>query len=283
MTVPLTPLPGWRGGDGNAAYLDKTLRHGPVEAYFDESVSWPTIKALWFKAAVSSLVFLVFMLLVAAMAGSAGPVVVGAIGCFVVFWLVFLAAKLDEPIGEWRVVLADRAAAGDSVYSAIRGKLVERELPIQSLRARRTYSGFGVNNRLILMDGYYHTYVSVFSYGTSLYLGWMMFRTRRGATIVGRFVADLVASLAGRLDEIDLMLRTERPRAMREVVHALCREGLHVAVERIEVPVGYGFPEGLPPVEALPGAAAPSPGLSAPGYEHQVADQVTDQATWTAR
>lgn len=52
MTVPMTPLPGWRGGDGNAAYLDKTLRHGPVEEYFGESVGWRVVGRLWIRAAL---------------------------------------------------------------------------------------------------------------------------------------------------------------------------------------------------------------------------------------
>lgn len=42
MTDAFTPLPGWRGGDGNAAYLDKTLRHEPMAIYLDESVNWRT-------------------------------------------------------------------------------------------------------------------------------------------------------------------------------------------------------------------------------------------------
>ena len=256
MTVPLTPLPGWRGGDGNAAYLDKTLRHGAIETYLDESVGWATIAALWFRAAVCALAFLAVIALGSAAAGDSALIGFGLFGAVVVFWLVFLLTRADEPIGEWRVVLADRAAASLSVYSAVRGKLTERRLPIQAVHSRRTPAGFGsVTNRLILVDGHYQVYVSVFEYGTSLYLGWMMWRSRRGAALVGRFVSDLFR----RPDVIDLMLRTERPRAMREVVHALCREGLHVAVEQIEVPAHYGFPEGLPQVEALPVSSAPSP------------------------
>jgi hypothetical protein len=255
MTVPLTSMPGWQGGDGNSAYLDKTLRYGPMETHFDESVDWRSIRELWFRAALCSLVPLVVFAGVGELIGVSGAGL-GGMACVAVFWLVFLRSKTEVPIAEWRVVLADRAAASQSVYSAIRGQLAERRLPIQSVHARRTTIGRGtVNNHLILTDGHYQVYVSVFAYGTSLYLGWMMWRSRRGSALIVRFFADLFQ----RLDPSDLMLRTDRPRAMREVVHALCREGLHVAIEQIEVPASYGFPNGLPQVETLPGNGESAP------------------------
>jgi hypothetical protein len=259
MTAAAAPLPGWRGGDGNAAYLDKTLLHIPMETYFDESVDWRTIVRLWFRSAVCAFTFFLIMVIIS-LSSTPDVLGIGALVTFVIFWLVFLVSRLDEPIGEWRVVLEDRAAAAPAVYSAIRGKLAERRMPIRSSEARRTRVPEGtVTNHLILIDGHYQVFVSVFAYGSSLYLGWMMWRSRRGILLVGRFIYDLLAGLAGRLDAIDLMLRTERPRAMREVVHALSREGLHVAVERIAVPDSYGFPEGLPPIEPLPGTSAPAP------------------------
>jgi hypothetical protein len=268
MTASGTPLPGWSGGDGNAAYLDKTLLHIPMEEYFDESVDWRTIFRLWFRAAICSLTFFFVMLVASLSSDNPETVNIGALVSFVIFWLVFLLSRLDEPIGEWRVVLEDRAAASPSVYSAIRGKLAARQLPIRSILARRTRTEVGtVHNRLVLVDGQYQVVVSVFDYGTSLYLGWMMWRSRRGITLVGRFIADLITGMAGRLDTIDLMLRTERPRAMREVVHALCREGLHVAVERIAVPDSYGFPHGLPQIETL-SAPAPTPPVQAAQPQH---------------
>jgi hypothetical protein len=265
-----TPLPGWRGGDGNSAYLDKTLQHGPVEIYFDESVNWRAIRALWFRAALCSVLFMMITIFLPPLA---------VIGGIIVFFVVFLCSRQAEPIGEWRTVLADRAPASPSVYSPISGKLAERKMPIHTVQARRHYNSAGtVDNRLVLIDGHYQVYVSVFAYGTSLYLGWMMYRSRRGSALVRRFVSDLFINMVQGQDVIDLMLRTERPRALREVAHALCREGLHVAIERIEVPASYGFPDGLPDVEALPSSRGLAPGfgfpntqLSAPAAGHRAA------------
>jgi hypothetical protein len=46
---------------------------------------------------------------------------------------------------------------------------------------------------------------------------------------------------------------------MREAVHAVCREGLVVAIENRMVPVEFGFPHGMPLVD---GSNIPT----APGY-----------------
>jgi hypothetical protein len=278
--VTANPLQ-WQGGDPDASYLDKVLRHGPVEVYFDEGVSFRTIWTLWLRATLAALPFMVlgFIVLMVSLLSLAGSRYSssssGAAGAStfslvlfllmpVVWLVVFMMSRVAEPLGEWRVVLADRSSAADHVYSAIQGKLLERQLPVASLLTRRTATGFGaVQNRLILVDGQYRVYVSVFAFGTSLYLGWIMYRHRGGGELLGQFILDLFASLSGKLDDIGRMLRTERPRALREVVHALCREGLNVAVQQIEVPLTYGFPNGLPPVEPLPGAM-PQPAYQQP-------------------
>jgi hypothetical protein len=267
----------WQGGDPDSAYLDKVLRHGPVEVYFDEGITFRTLWTLWLRATLCCLPFVAvwFVLLATSLAAlmsspfsymsrsSSGAVTAGFVLLMfapVVWLLVFVASRVAEPLGEWRVTLADRANVADQVYSVIEGKLQERHLPLTSQQTRRTATGYGaVQNRLILFDGQYRVYVSVFPYGTSLYLGWIMYRYRSGGELIARFFADLFASLSGRLDDIGRMLRTERPRALREVAHALCREGLNVAVQQIEVPLTYGFPNGLPPVEPLPGTVQQQP------------------------
>jgi hypothetical protein len=285
MPDEMIPLAGWRNGDGNTAYLDKTLRHERMDVSLDGSVTWRELFGLWLRAALFGWAFLLFFgflwVVISASSdlggltfsgsqyessgSSAGGFVllqVAIYGSFVVFWLVFLLSKRSDPIGEWRVMLADRAPAAGSVFSQIVGRLRDRRMPIGvDMEDSRFLSG-SLGNHLVLVDGDYKVYVSVFPYGTSLYLGWMMWRSRRGITMFATFVADTLLSMLGRLDSVNLMLRTERPRAMREAAHALCREGLHVAVDQIDVPMTYGFPPNLPPVEPLPGQGyqyAPQP------------------------
>jgi hypothetical protein len=278
------PLPGWRGGDGNAAYLDKNLCHRPMDLYLDDTVSWRVVFQLWARAATVSaavwVVFALFALLLglgsassdsfdgAATAGIASFFfyVIGSVLASVVFFVVVLLTKLPEPVGEWRVVLNDRAEFVSSVYSQISGTLRHRQLPVDG-GTRRIRTGAGpleLSHRLFLTEGDFRVYVSVFSYGTSLYLGWQMWRSRRGSTLIRQFLVGIVRGMAGHNDPEIALLRADRARAMREAVHSACREGLMVAVEGVQVPEQFGFPHGMPPVEQGEFASGPVPGGYAP-------------------
>ncbi|WP_330289691.1 hypothetical protein [Streptomyces sp. NBC_00576] len=269
-----TSLPGWRGGDANAAYLDKNLRHFPVETSLDDSVSWRLLLQLFVYAFLASfLAFLPFfffglLLLVAGSGeGFAAMFVLAYIASGAAFWVTLLGVRLVEPIAEWRVLLADRSGSLDSAYVSIAGTLARRYIPVD--RAERVIAtGLGrdqVRSRLVLSEGKCQAYVSVFSYGTSLYLGWQMWRSRRGYALIGGWVSDLIASITGRLSPERTMMRTEGVRAMREAVHAACREGLATAVDQVVVPVAYAFPQGLPPVQADHARSAPTPGVNPTG------------------
>ncbi|HYS35908.1 MAG TPA: hypothetical protein VEO01_09775 [Pseudonocardiaceae bacterium] len=271
-------MPDYRGGGADDAYLDKMLRYNEIELGFDESVGWRALWHLWLRAFIAAFVPWAVFAFFAALSGissfassaSGGPpsggsaavlFTVGDLIGFVIFWVVMLFSKVPEPIAEWRVLLPDRGDKADSVYSHISGTLRERQSPI-GWRVRRIRTGLGqrnVSNRLVMQERTYTAYVSVFSYGTSLYLGWMMWRSRRGASLVKQFILDVIEGMAGRKDLERQMMRTERPRAMREAIHAACREGLYSAAEGRDVPLNYGFPQGLPQIEDGDFGAAPIP------------------------
>jgi hypothetical protein len=247
------------------------LRYNQIELGFDETVGWRVLLGLWLRAAFASvLVFAAFAILtfITGFASASLSIILLVLGCiigFAVYWIVLLLSKLPEPIAEWRVLLPDRGDKADSVYSHISGTLRERQSPI-GWRVRRIRIGFGqhnISNRLVMQDGTYTAYVSVFRYGTSLYLGWMMWRRRRGSTLIKQFVVDLIEGMAGQRDLERLMMRTERPRAMREAIHAACREGVYAAAEGRDVPLHYGFPQGMPQIEDGDFGAAPLPVLGA--------------------
>src|SRR5882757_2354472 len=227
-------MPDYRGGGADDAYLDKMLRYNEIELGFDESVGWRALWHLWLRAFIAAFVPWAVFAFFAALSGissfassaNGGPpsggsaavlFTVGDLIGFVIFWVVMLFSKVPEPIAEWRVLLPDRGDKADSVYSHISGTLRERQSPI-GWRVRRIRTGLGqrnVSNRLVMQERTYTAYVSVFSYGTSLYLGWMMWRSRRGASLVKQFILDLIEGMAGRKDMERQMMRTERPRAMR--------------------------------------------------------------------
>ena len=169
-------------------------------------------------------------------------------------------------------------AAAESVYNVIVGRARDRNLPLYPY-TRRLPTSFGpVSNRLVLVDGHYEAFITVFGYGSGLYLGWTMWRSRRGAHLIGRYIGDIFRSMAGQLDPVARMLRTEAgPRHARSSARGLPR-GPAVAVEQTDVPDSYAFPQGLPPVETY-AVSAPVP-LSAPSPIQPVADPAGIQHSW---
>ncbi|MFI0785187.1 hypothetical protein ACH4Q6_06270 [Streptomyces lydicus] len=275
-----TPLPGWRGGDGNAAYLDKTLRHEPIEMALNESVNGRTIFRLWLRATLASIVvsaipgFIGVISLIASVGeqsssdpfgyggsdtgssgGSAGSgwLAFASFAGFAVFWIVLLASRLPEPVAEWRVLLADRPDRAPAVYATIVRTLSSRRYPLAPK---------GLGTRVTLNDPPYTAYVSVFNYGSSLYLGWMMWRSRRGTELMGQFIGDFFRALKGDNGIEHQLLRSEGARAMREAVHLACREGLMVAVDGTPVataPAAAPTAGATPPPPAVPPVVPPAP------------------------
>jgi hypothetical protein len=260
---------------GDIAYRMQTLTYRPVETGLDDGVPLATLVRLfvWAWAAsflVSAVVFAFFEIVYLLSPTSpddnglphAGSLLIWLVVTFVVFWLVLLAARIDEPIAEWKTLLEDRFAAADSAYAAIYGTLRGRGIPVDAAAERVRGEVLGrsvVNNRLVLTERRYTVFVSIFPYGTSLYTGWTMWRRRRGAVILGQFFKDLF----GRSGGINEMLRAERVRAMLEAVAAAVREGAEVAVQGADVPIPDAFGQDLP-VRDLSASADQPPMPAAP-------------------
>ncbi|TCO47412.1 hypothetical protein [Actinocrispum wychmicini] len=256
--------------DGDLLYIEKTLRHAPTDLLLDDYVSGEILRTTWWrsvKVALGTFVLFAFIWLGSgggpfarsAKDESSSVLVIGlllGIALFAVTWIRFLRSEKKEAVGEWNTLLAGKAGAADSVYSHIAGRLRDRQLPIHNYLVKRTPTTFGTTgNRLVLIDGYHHVYVSVFAYGTGLYLGWTMWRIRRGSVLFQQYF-----NMPGRGDNFDSVgriLNLERLKAMREAVHAVCREALHTAVKGIAVAETYGFPSGMPAIERLPFTSAP--------------------------
>ncbi|WP_327710308.1 hypothetical protein OG912_18420 [Streptomyces sp. NBC_00464] len=257
-------LPGRRGHDGDAAYLDKMLLHREVEVSFDETVNGKVFLAVWLRAAAVAFgVLLLFGFVgLVALAGDPqsglGIMGIGMQIAMIAFVAVFLASKITEPVGEWRVLLADREAHAESAYTEIARVVQERRLPVVPVFRRIRTEGENprVTHRMALQDGSYVAYLSVFAYGTSLYLGWVMWRERRGTELVGQFVSDFVRGFGGS-DMEKVVMRTEPPRALREALHAAAREGLYAAVDGRVVAPEAAFPHGLPQIEEEVAASLP--------------------------
>lgn len=258
-------LPGRREGD-DAARLDGALLHREAEGSFDDAVHWKVLLAVWLRAAaVACGVLLLFGFIgLVAQAGDPGSGLgimgIGLQIAVIAFVAVFLVSKVSEPAGEWRVLLEDRAAHAEAAYTGIAAVVRARGLPVVPVFRRIRTGGDHprVTHRMALRDGGYVAYLSVFAYGTGLYVGWVMRRDRRGADLVRQFVSDFVQGCGGA-DTEKAMMRTEPPRALREALHAAVREGLCAAVEGRAADPGAAFPHGLPPIEEEAAAPVPVP------------------------
>ncbi|MBB4745309.1 hypothetical protein BJY16_008768 [Actinoplanes octamycinicus] len=277
-------MPALGPGNGDVAYRMQGLRHTPAELELDEPVPARTLIRLWLRAAVpaflvgAAFAFLALLVFLAAEPSpfrsetpGAGLFTVGSLLSIIIFGVVLLAARVDEPIAAWQTLLEDRWQSADSAYAAIYGTLRRRAIPVEATAVRvrsDLLSPEVVNNRLRITDRGYQLHVSVFPYGSSLYLGWTMGRSRRGATLIGHFLKDLAGGMAGRATPITPMLRTERVRALREAVHAAVREGAEVASQGLVVPLAPTFGAEVPiqdlRAQAAPPAYGPPPGYGTP-------------------
>ncbi|MEE4546253.1 hypothetical protein V2S66_30345 [Streptomyces sp. V4-01] len=186
-----------------------------------------------------------------------------------VWWLLvtilqFLPIETDT-ISEYRTVIEDRADAATSAYAAVFAALDQRHIPVRAKPTRIRSDILNrevVNNRLLVRDRSYEIYVTVFAYGTSLYIGWTMYRNRRRHILVRTYWKDLIwkdllGGIGGRSGDVNQMLRTEKVRAMREAVHSAVLEGAEAAMNRVEVPLAATFGMDLP-IHDLDGPDAPA-------------------------
>jgi hypothetical protein len=252
MSIDLEPQRSWYTQDGDTDYLTQVLRHEPMELNLNDRVAFRFVVGSYLRAAFFAEVAGVLGLIIGFIVGGVqGMVVLWLVLSIAVFLIVYLRSKVNEPLGEWKVLLSDRAQSADFAYSKITGVIKRRNLPV-AVKARRMINDVRtktVANRLIVTQDTYTVCVSVFPYGTGLYLSWRMWRRRSGFALLKRFLSDLVNAIFGSTDIVSVMQRTDPPRAMREAIHSACREGLKVAVNATMVPIEFGFPEGWPTIE----------------------------------
>ncbi|GLW29047.1 hypothetical protein Areg01_19870 [Actinoplanes regularis] len=256
--------------DEDIAYRTQNLRFTRMETALDESVPFRAMFQLWLYAVLASMlvyavffVLSIFTLLGSASAGTgafsifSGLFGFGTVVAVGVFWAVLLFVKIQEPVAEWKTLIEGKANAAESSYAAIYRSLARRRIPVgvSARRIRSDVMAEAVNNRLIITERSYVAYVSVFAFGTSLYVGWTMWRDRRGYSLIGQFLKDLLGKMLGRTGIINQMLRTERVRATREAVHSAVREGVDAAVEDLQLPITTTFGYDIP-IESMSATAA---------------------------
>lgn len=282
--------------DVDTVYLQQTLRHEPMELGLDDSVSLRTLGILLVRGYLTSLlVFIVFLIifgLAAINSHSPGLLSLPVLAGIVTFLIVVLGSKVTEPIGEWRTLLPNRAGQAESYYRVIAAVLRRRDLPIipQLRRVQLNTPGRPVKHAMVLSEDSYQTYVTVFAYGTSLYVGWQMWRRRSGGQLIRRALVDRVTAA----NLVTSMLRTDRARAVREAVHLACREAVYATADeslwalaqqlplpQVELEAALVQPA-QPPSPVLPplSAVIPAPAATTSATPTYVATE-TSAPTWT--
>jgi len=230
-----TDMPGGCG-DNRAAYLDKPQRPEALDLAFEENVSVSTIGALIVKAVLVAHVLTLPPLMVILVQwllgdGISTALTFGTVAlAMVAYSAVLFYSRVTEPVAEWRVLLDDRRHRAADVFQQINVTLQDlHSTPPVSTQLVRPESGQDVNYRLRLTEGRYRVYVTVFSQGSALYVGWTMWSSRRGHLLLGHFFGAILSSFPGQDADEKRVIRAERPRAMVEEVQLACRTGLAVA------------------------------------------------------
>jgi hypothetical protein len=160
----------------------------------------------------------------------------------VVVALVMALIPYREPVSEWKTLLEDKAGAAASSYAAVFAALRRHRVPV-SVGAQRVHSDLlrNVSNHLVLVEGRYTAYATVFPYGTSLYLGWTMWRSVTAIQVIFRTWTRAFVDY-----QLRETLTSQRGRAMREAVHSAVREGVEAAVVNLDLPIMAVFGQELP-------------------------------------
>ena len=103
------------------------------------------------------------------------------------------------------------------------------------MRIRRiSQPGVPTRDYLEVKDGIFSGYVSCFAYGNDLYVGWTFWLYLSPFRWLLVWIRSLYATFTLRGSDLYATLRYDTARAMREALHAACREGIDVAAGEIE-------------------------------------------------
>lgn len=222
-------------GATHDGYHAETRRHREPDVLVDDVVTWRMlsphlIRALLFLVAPT--VLLLIWLLLDYLASTSSPSITGRLimnVVAVVTAVLYLAgiasffAPAKEPIAEYSRLLEGRAGAARGAYQWVSRAATARRTPAEVTPS--TVAGVPV---LLFRQRSERAMLLVQPYGTDLYVGWTMWRSRSSATMLVHFLRDTFGRFAV-LPVFSSELRAASTRAMRESVHSLAREGVAAA------------------------------------------------------
>ena len=242
--------------------------YGPVDEEFDERVNAKMLLKLWLRTSVSTFLIWIPLLIVTGILAYLGAYQIFLLALFagpVIYLVLLLVLTTNDPISESKSLIPDSSEAAEGSFAAIGWSLRSRRVPVTAqpkmIRSDIILPG-SVSSRLEIRDGSYYAYVSVFAYGTSLYVGWSMWRRRPGRVLIFTYWRDLFSNAVNRADAMRQALRTEKARAMREALDIATREGIEAAIEGTELTIAQvygGLAVENVDITSAAGAVAPPP------------------------
>ncbi|MBR7834219.1 hypothetical protein KDL01_13170, partial [Actinospica durhamensis] len=242
--------------------------YNPLDQEFDEQVTAAKLLALWLRTCVSTFLIWIPLLVVTGILAYLGAYQIFLLALFagpVIYLVLLLTLTTNDPISESTSLIPDAGEAADGSFAAIGWSLRSRRVPVTAqpkmIRSDIILPG-SVSRRLEIRDGSYYAYVNVFAYGTSLYVGWSMWRRRPGRVLIFTYWRDLFANVVNRADVMARALRTDKARAMREALDIAMREGIEAAIEGTELTTAQvygGLAVENVDITSAEGAVAPPP------------------------
>jgi hypothetical protein len=264
--IPTRPIP---PGSPDATYIGNRLLYEPGDESVDPLLNLKYIGALVMRAVFFSLVWflgeLVLLLLggivtlIAAQDNTlAGIVILGgtlvnlvwSIGLLCAYWLLPVPALVSE----WKLTLDGKADAAHDALDHVAAVLRDRDLPIGTIEAKEL-SLDGQPDRVYLQvrEGFFSTLVSSFGFGDDLYIGWTFWIYLSPARWFLHWCSRMLRALKLKSPVMEMNMRFDSARAMREVVHSAVREGADVASGRSPAD-GHGAVDQLVAADAAAGA-----------------------------
>ncbi|MFB9444217.1 hypothetical protein Dvina_26465 [Dactylosporangium vinaceum] len=246
---------GWGGPGGEpwdqalhnvqAAYRNARVTYTEPDEFADDSVTWKQLRPHTVRAGNVALVLSLLVLVIicctcglffnigqqaqdldTALAASTGSVLVPMIvaGLAFVAWCVSLFFPIKEPIAEYSLLVENRAAAAPAVYGYMLQSAAQRALPFPMAPVR-----IAGQYLLSFGDTRLQSLVAVQTYGTDLYFGWTMWRSRSTVLLIVHALRDGFRALAGGASYRSA-INGGRTRALREITHSITRLGVQSAI-----------------------------------------------------
>ena len=174
-----------------------------------------------------------------------------ALALVICFWFL----KIPIQLSEWKLTVDGKAGAAPSVFSHVAAVMYKRQTPIAPMRVHRfRLPATGTRDYLEMHSHIFYGYVACFPYGQDLYIGWTFWSKLFPIRFVFMFIARIWQSLFNHGNDLNVSLRYDSARALREVIHSATRQGVDVAVGRLEAQ-GQGIIGTVIPMDERPGDA----------------------------